>query len=514
MNRRIAGWGAFVLSGVVATMSSCNALLGLNEGKDRPSSGSGSGSGGAGGAGSASSASSSGSGEAGGADGGPSGWSESFGDKAEQTVASIATDPEGNVIIAGSFAGVLAFGDKSLLSAGQDDWFLAKLDRDGKPLWARRFGDADYNGGPGKIAVDKDGNIFVGGKFNGTLTFDAPVSPISGNQDLFVAAFDKDGKTKWAKSFVAGSFMNFGGLAIDPSSSVIVTGTFNQIQFGALNLTALGSIDIYFAKLSGADGAVVWGKQYGSAGASNVGDSVAVDSSGSIFLTGSFEGKLTFDQYNIVDAVASSTAFLVKFDNNGKPSWVHRLDQGARGQPIVALNNASGNVFVTGRFGGGSTKLLDVDGKMMFTAKPAGAGYNAYVAAFGTGGNPLWVKGFGDPAQTNSNAGANPVDVAVDGAGNILLAGALDGTVDFGGGVLTAASSSPDIFVAKLASDGAYRSSVRFGDTSGQFAKGIAVERTSGALFLAGSNGGTVQFDTLPLMTAGLNDIVLAKLFP
>jgi hypothetical protein len=514
MNRRIAGWGAFVLSGVVATMSSCNALLGLNEGKDRPSPGSGSGSGGAGGAGGASGASSSGSGGAGGADGGPSGWSESFGDKAEQTAASIATDPEGNVIIAGSFAGVLAFGDKSLLSAGQTDWFLAKLDKDGKPLWARRFGDADYNGGPGKIAVDKDGNIFVGGKYNGTLTFDTPVPPISGTQDLFVAAFDKDGKTKWAKSFVAGSFMNFGGLAVDPSSSVIVTGTFNQLQLGTLNLTAAGSIDIYFAKISGADGAVVWGKQYGSAGASNVGYSVAVDSSGSIFLSGSFEGKLTFDQYNIVDAVTSSTAFLVKFDNNGKPSWVHRIDQGARGEPRVALNNSSGDVFVTGRFGGSSsTKPLDVDGKMMFTATPAGAGYNAYVAAFGTGGNPLWVKGFGDPAQTNSNTGVTAVDVVVDGAGNILLAGTLDGTVDFGGGVLTAASS-PDIFVAKLASDGAYRSSMRFGDKSGQFAAGIAAPSTSGALFLAGSNGGTVQFDIKPLTTVGLNDIVLAKLFP
>jgi hypothetical protein len=65
--------------------------------------------------------------------------------------------------------------------------------------------------------------------------------------------------------------------------------------------------------------------------------------------------------------------------------------------------------------------------------------------------------------------------VAVDGAGNVLLTGDFDGTVDFGGGPLTSAGSD-DIFVAKLDAQGNHLWSKRFGDSYYQQADAVTVD--------------------------------------
>lgn len=52
-----------------------------------------------------------------------------FGDASAQHSQGIATDPEGNVVVTGYFAGTLSFGGGALTSAGSDDIFLAKLAR-------------------------------------------------------------------------------------------------------------------------------------------------------------------------------------------------------------------------------------------------------------------------------------------------------------------------------------------------------------------------------------------------
>ena len=118
-------------------------------------------------------------------------------------------------------------------------------------------------------------------------------------------------------------------------------------------------------------------------------------------------------------------------------------------------------------------------------------------------GKHLWSKCFGDGSDQYAIA------VAVDASRNLIVAGYFEGTLDFGGGVLTSAGAN-DIFVAKFGSDGAHLWSKRFGDGSDQAASAVAVD-ASGNVIVTGVFRGTVDFGGGGLTSAGVEDIFVAK---
>jgi hypothetical protein len=126
-----------------------------------------------------------------------------------------------------------------------------------------------------------------------------------------------------------------------------------------------------------------------------------------------------------------------------------------------------------------------------------------YVAKFDASGNHLWSQRFGDESDETCT------NVAVDGAGNVLLTGYIDGIVDFGGGALTCEGSG-DVFVAKFDPSGSHLWSQRFGDTNQQVGLGVAVDG-SGDVLVTGDFVGTVDFGGGMLMSDGSPDIFVAK---
>jgi hypothetical protein len=106
--------------------------------------------------------------------------------------------------------------------------------------------------------------------------------------------------------------------------------------------------------------------------------------------------------------------------------------------------------------------------------------------------------------------------VAVDSSGNVLVVGSFKGTVNFGGGPLTALYSGfgPDVsdfFVVKLASDGTHLWSNRFGGYGEDNAYSVAVDHSNNVL-VAGSFVSNVNFGGTTLTSwGGSADIFLAK---
>ena len=109
--------------------------------------------------------------------------------------------------------------------------------------------------------------------------------------------------------------------------------------------------------------------------------------------------------------------------------------------------DGSGNVFVTGAFGGTANF-----GGGDFTS--AGA-KDIFLAKYDASGTHLWSQRFGD---TSDDFG---LGITVDGSGNIFLVGSFRRTVDFGGGGLTSASDVADIFLAKYDTNGTRHFSFR-----------------------------------------------------
>jgi hypothetical protein len=101
--------------------------------------------------------------------------------------------------------------------------------------------------------------------------------------------------------------------------------------------------------------------------------------------------------------------------------------------------------------------------------------------------------------------------MATDSSGNLIVAGQIAGTLDYGGGNLTSRGGS-DVFIAKLDPSGRFIWARRFGDSASfQSCHAVAVDG-SGSIVAVGEFEGGIDFGTGPLTSAGGSDIFVVKL--
>ncbi len=398
--------------------------------------------------------------------------------------------------------------------------------------WANDLGGSGGDYGQ-DIAVDGSGNIYVTGYFTGTVDFDpagngAPLTT-AGSTDIFLAKYDANGGFIWAKALGGKSSDAGQGVVVDGNGNVYVTGyfrtkaDFNPGGSGG-TLTAVGSADVFLAKYD-TSGSFLWAIAMGGSGededdyGNDYGYDVAVDSRGNVYVTGHFNsdtadfnragngGKLTTaaweEYYNV---------FLAKYDTSVNFIWAKSL--GGRNDEIgqsVAVDG-SDNVYITGYFNsssasfnpGGSGGILSTTGKL-----------DVFLAKYDAGGGFLWAKAMGGSSNDYGQ------DVAIDGSGNIYLAGYFMGTADFnpggnGGTLIKTTTTYRDVFLAKYDTSGNF---LWVKATAGSDAEGwkVAVDRSSNA-YLAGYFSTTTDFNPGgsggALKSAGSYDIFLAKYAP
>src|SRR4051812_33350255 len=89
-------------------------------------------------------------------------WASAAGGAKNDKTRCVTTDRAGNVFLAGEVTDEVKFGDTTLKSAGGMDFFVAKLDRDGRFLWAQLGGGGQIDRGYA-VATDAAGNCYVTG---------------------------------------------------------------------------------------------------------------------------------------------------------------------------------------------------------------------------------------------------------------------------------------------------------------------------------------------------------------
>ena len=96
---------------------------------------------------------------------------------------AVKVGADNEVYVTGRFSGTIQFAGTTLVSAGGLDFFLAKYLRSGKLLWIVQAGGT-YDDYGLDLALDGAGNIYAVGGFTGTVTFgstDAEPKSVTGN---------------------------------------------------------------------------------------------------------------------------------------------------------------------------------------------------------------------------------------------------------------------------------------------------------------------------------------------
>ena len=92
-------------------------------------------------------------------------WARQLGGITSDVVKGVAFDSSGNVFVSGAFSSAVNFGSgPSLVSAGQNDGFLAKYSSANVLQWVDRFGGTGAEVAD-SVAVDTTGYVLSTGSF-------------------------------------------------------------------------------------------------------------------------------------------------------------------------------------------------------------------------------------------------------------------------------------------------------------------------------------------------------------
>jgi hypothetical protein len=359
------------------------------------------------------------------------------------------------------------------------DAFVARLDADGNALWAKRLGGPDNDVVLG-LASDQQGNVVLAGMtaniddtpmnvdFGCGMESIDPQPQGKGVEWLFVSKLDATGACLWHQRFQVDSgfhdIVNIGGgfaLALDPSDNVIVgLGAYTDATYiGQGNLGAPHGLDLVLAALDPVQGDVLWSAAYGGDGPQRVW-ALATDACGDIVVGGEFDQQATFGTLPPLalppDSGAASDAthaFVLRLARDADPHkpptpvWAHGfMDDGWQSVTGVAVDNA-GKVTVVGNLIDGPASIgVDFGDGNRMAPYPDDAGAYAfhpsfYIAKLEADGKYHFARRFGDDHFNFAYA------VAVDGAGHTVVTGSAAMPVDFGGSTTPLSPQNQDAFV-------------------------------------------------------------------
>ena len=393
-------------------------------------------------------------------------WVKTIGSNSDDEARSMNIDNNGNLYLTGSFSGTVDFDPGSaiynLTNTSVDyNAYVLKLDSSGNFVWAKKIVVADASIGF-KVIVSVTGNVFIGGTFTGTGDFDPGISVFtmsspSTNQDVFITKLDNSGNFIWAKQFTGNSGKGCYSLGLDQFENIYVAGYFlGTVDFdpgpGVYNLKTINpnfNSDAYVCKLD-LNGNFIYAKQFSGLSDAVVAFELAVDQTGSVFVTGYFSGVADFESgpgtYFLTTGLLTN-AFVLKLDNSGNLAWAKAFNNLSGTNPSsagvsISLDNL-GNVYTSGHFSGG----IDFDPSGSLYVLNSVASVNTYISKLSPNGSFIFALQIGGSSYTNGYS------LIVDSQRNIFLTGRFFDTGDFDPSLnifnLTSAGVS-DVFILKL----------------------------------------------------------------
>ena len=320
----------------------------------------------------------------------------------------------------------------------------------------------------------------------------------------------------WAKSVGGIGFDRGESIAVDAQNNIYTLGYFvDTVDFdpssGTFEVTAQGEADIFITKFDGA-GNFIWVKTIGSSDF-DYGDTLFIDNSGNLLITGYFETDLDFDPgpgTQILTSAGNLDAFVLKLDADGNYLWAKHF--GASGQDRgrgITVDNA-GNVITIGYF----NNTVDFDPGSGTSNLTTFGEEDIFILKLDPNGNYIWVK------QLGGNREDFPTAITVDGSGNVYSIGHYTNSapdMDPGPGVylLDAAGTIDKMFISKLDAAGnfvwAKQASGNLFNVPNDIALGPSNEVLVTGYFYA-----TQDFDpgaaTFELTSEGLGDAYILKL--
>jgi hypothetical protein len=393
------------------------------------------------------------------------------------------------------------------------------------------------------IALDDFGYAYIVGTTSST---DFPITPgvvqrkAKKGTNAFVAKIDPASSTLIYTTYLGGGQDDSGlGVAVNSAGEVYVTGTTKSKDFpikpGALQPSLRGNADIFVTKLNSMGTALMYSTYLGGSCRSgstttDVPAGIRIDGAGNAYVAGYTSCRdfpTTLGAYQIGFAGGAIDAFVSKLNPAGS-ALVYSTYLGGQYSDYgngIALDR-DGNVYVTG-----ATDSLNYPTTPGAFQPARAAGTDAFLTKLNATGSALLYstylggKNSGKDIMGSNLPGFDWAEaIAVDDLGNAYVTGETD-SQDF---PVTPGVAQPnygggdnDVFVAKLASDGAmiystYLGGRSSGGISGEAGLGIAADSAGNAYVTGQTNASDfpITANAFQLSYRGGTDAFVVKLNP
>jgi uncharacterized delta-60 repeat protein len=357
-------------------------------------------------------------------------------------------------------------------NSGDNDTFLVKYNSSGIKQWTRQFGTSSSD-----VTSDGGKGINVDSSGNVYVTghtyggLDGNTN--SGDYDIFLVKYNSSGTKQWLRQLGTSSEDRGNSVSLDSSGNVYVTG---YTHGGLDGNTNSGSSDIYLMKYN-SSGTKQWIIQLGTS-STDIGRDVSVDSSGNIYVAGFSEGGLDGNTNS-----GNADIILMKYNSSGIKQWIIQLGTSSEEKAGSVFVDLTGNVYMSGyTFGGldGNTNSGNDD---------------IFLVKYNSSGTKQWTSQHGTSSREIGK------DVSVDSSGNIYISGHTNGELD---GNLN--NGNVDLYLMKFNSSGTKQWTSQLGTSSIDYVSGMSID-SSGNVFISGYTEGGLDGNT----NSGNKDIFLVK---
>ena len=343
-------------------------------------------------------------------------YSTYLGGSSDETGYGIAVDTSGNAYVTGvtRSADFPTVNSLQAVNKGGSDAFVSKLNATGTALVYSTYlgGSSDDTGY--SIAIDSSGNAYVTGATSSTNFPTAnPLQAMNkGGGDAFVSKLDAAGTALVYSTYLGGSSFDGGsGIALDASGNAYLIGSTSSTDFPTahpLQAAYRGNFDAFITKVSADGSALLYSTYLGGSG-SDRGTGIAIDTSGSAYVTG----------YTSSSDFPTASPFQAAFGGGPNDSFVSRLN--ASGSALVYSTylggsgdddgygiavDSSGNAYVTGRAAAGFplTQALQ---------RTSGGSDDVFVSQLNAGGSALLFSTYLGGNQSDFGLGIAVGDSAI-----------------------------------------------------------------------------------------------------
>ncbi|RFS16882.1 T9SS type A sorting domain-containing protein [Emticicia sp. C21] len=247
-------------------------------------------------------------------------WTKRYGGNWDESIGKPSIDKEGNLYVVGRFQGnFMADGKNVIVDAdGVSKSFLLKLDRNGGLIWIHKFDDAKIIANA--VEVNQQNKVFISGAFTETAIFGAGLSLQSkGKQDVFYTQCEQNGAVSWVKQ-LGGIFDDeCNDIAVDNNNHVYLSGITGDV----------GQRSLFLLKTNETDGSVVWSKSIitnkNQIPTWLLVNDLAVNKAGEPYMLGFTEGtELTFNAQIKLSQPNERFIFLAKYSTEGNVLFVDK----------------------------------------------------------------------------------------------------------------------------------------------------------------------------------------------